>query len=149
MLFRVAPDIDAFIKLSSNAPSRTPFDAPNSILTTLIVLVSLLSPSLLSTLFICDVYCASCLVVFQLQGYSAQNFDVLDPFHIAHNRALYALPVYKMNKLVHSYSLLLSAPGRYNYSIAFAMLVSVYMRRIGGWFAFNVSIEFGYCLRIT
>jgi hypothetical protein len=46
----VAPDIDAFIKLSSNAPSRTPFDAPNSILTALIVLVSLLSPSLLSTL---------------------------------------------------------------------------------------------------
>jgi hypothetical protein len=38
MLFRVAPDIDAFIKLSSNAPSRTPFDAPNSILTALIVL---------------------------------------------------------------------------------------------------------------
>jgi hypothetical protein len=29
MLFRVAPDIDAFIKLSSIAPSRTPFDAPN------------------------------------------------------------------------------------------------------------------------
>jgi hypothetical protein len=36
-----------FRKLSSNAPSRTPFDAPNSILTALIVLVSLLSPSLL------------------------------------------------------------------------------------------------------
>jgi hypothetical protein len=47
MLFRVAPDIDAFMKLSSNSPSRTPFDAPNSILTALIVLVSLLSPSLL------------------------------------------------------------------------------------------------------
>jgi hypothetical protein len=27
MLCRVAPDIDAFIKLSSNASSRTPFDA--------------------------------------------------------------------------------------------------------------------------
>jgi hypothetical protein len=38
---------------------------------------------------------------------------------------------------------------RYNYSIAFAMLVSVYMRRMGGWFAYSVSIEFGYCLRIT
>jgi hypothetical protein len=31
MLFRVAPDIDACIKLSSNSPSRTPFDAPNGI----------------------------------------------------------------------------------------------------------------------
>jgi hypothetical protein len=36
----------------------------NSILTALIVLVSLLSPSLLSTLFVCDVCCASCSVVF-------------------------------------------------------------------------------------
>ena len=60
-MFRVAPDIDAFIKLSSNVPSRTPFDAPNSILTAPIVLVSLLSPSLLSTLFVC---CASCSVIF-------------------------------------------------------------------------------------
>jgi hypothetical protein len=50
--------------------------------------------------------------------------------NFTHNRALYALPVYKMNKLVHSYSLLLSDPDRYNYSIAFAMLVSVYMRRM-------------------
>ena len=59
MLFRVAPDIDAFMKLSSNAPSRTLFNAPNSILTALIVLVSLLSPSLLSTFFVCDVCCTS------------------------------------------------------------------------------------------
>jgi hypothetical protein len=30
----------------------------------------------------------------------------------------------------HSYSFLLSDPGRFNYSIAFAMLASVYMRRM-------------------
>jgi hypothetical protein len=65
---------------------------------------------------------------------------VLDPFQIAHNLALYTLHVYKMNKLVHSYSILLSVPGRYNYSIALAMLVSVYMRRMGGWFVYNVNI---------
>ena len=63
MLFRVAPDIDAFIKLSLNAQSRTPFP-PNSILTALVVLVSLLLPSLLYALFVCDVCCASCSVVF-------------------------------------------------------------------------------------
>jgi hypothetical protein len=44
---------------------------------------------------------------------------------------------------------LLSDPDRYNYSIAFAMLVSVYMRKMGGWFVYSVSIEFGYCLRRT
>jgi hypothetical protein len=29
------------------------------------------------------------------------------------------------------------------------MLVCVYMRRMGGWFVHSVSIELGYCLRIT
>jgi hypothetical protein len=71
---------------------------------------------------------------------------VLDPFQIAHNLALYALHIYKMNKLVHSYSILLSVPGRFNYSIAFAMLVSVYMRRMGGWFVYNVPGRYNYSI---
>jgi hypothetical protein len=44
---------------------------------------------------------------------------------------------------------LLSDPGRYNYSIAFAMLVSVYMRRMGGWFVYSVSIELSDCYIAT
>jgi hypothetical protein len=48
MLFRVAPDIDAFIKLSLDAPSRTPLDAPNSILTLTQSVTSSISVRLLS-----------------------------------------------------------------------------------------------------